>query len=393
MIIQSDNISMEASRRFSSTRASHTRYSVGKILSVKSTGLSRRDIHTVSRNDQPETNVSDKEKEPAGDAPNKTESEKEASGNTSGKNNLNNLIQQMSSAFNVQRATLQDNVDAFNRVRQQSVNYLMYILFGRGSIETTHSVPSSTAGKSNSFSQLLNQTVAKSDTSSGLVLRANGEYYSSFYYNEEEHTCFDAKGTAVTADGRSLPFHISLEMSRSFTEMAQGQVNFSQPKLCDPLVINLNNNATSVSDQKFFFDIDADGTKESVSMLNSGSGYLALDKNNDGVIGDGSELFGAQSGNGFQDLAAYDKDQNGWIDEADAIFAALRIWTKDANGRDQMLTLAQAGIGALYLGYEDTDFSLNSSEDNKVNGIIRKTGFFLYENGVSGTLQQLDLAK
>lgn len=213
-----------------------------------------------------------------------------------------------------------------------------------------------------------------------------------FYYNEEENTCFDAQGTAVTADGRELSFNISLEMSRSFTMMASQQINYLKPQLCDPLVINLDSNVASVSDQKFFFDIDADGKEESVSMLNSGSGYLALDKNGDGKINDGSELFGTASGNGFKDLSAYDKDQNGWIDEADEIFKKLRIWTKDENGKDQLLTLAEAGVGAIYLGYENTDFSLNNMADNTTNAMIRKTGIFLYENGGSGTIQQLDLA-
>ena len=41
----------------------------------------------------------------------------------------------------------------------------------------------------------------------------------------------------------------------------------------------------------------------------------ALDINEDGKINDGKELFGTASGNGFGDLAAYDQDNNGWIDE------------------------------------------------------------------------------
>ena len=57
------------------------------------------------------------------------------------------------------------------------------------------------------------------------------------------------------------------------------------------------------------------------------------------------------------DVVGYDKDENGWIDEADEIFQKLRIWTKDENGNDKLLTLSEAGVGAIYLGYENTDFS------------------------------------
>ena len=91
-------------------------------------------------------------------------------------------------------------------------------------------------------------------------------------------------------------------------------------------------------------------------MLSKGSGYLALDTNADGIINDGSELFGTQSGNGFKDLLSHDEDGNGWIDEADSIFQKLKIWTMDENGVSTLLDLAEAGLGAIYLGYENTEF-------------------------------------
>ena len=180
-------------------------------------------------------------------------------------------------------------------------------------------------------------------------------------------------------------------MSRSFTKMAEENCFFGQPRLCDPLVINLNTKVASVSDQKFFFDIDADGIKDEISMLNANSGYLALDKSADGIINDGSELFGTSSGNGFKDLLAYDDDGNGWIDEADSIFQNLKIWVMKEDGTSELLDLKEAGLGAIYLGYEDTKFSLKNAE-NETNAVIQKTGIFLYEDGMSGTVQQLDLA-
>ena len=159
----------------------------------------------------------------------------------------------------------------------------------------------------------------------------------------------------------------------------------------DPLVINLDAPAADVKDQKFFFDLDADGHDEAISRLGAGSGFLALDKNGDGQINDGSELFGALSGDGFADLAKYDHDGNGWIDEADDIFDKLLIWSKDANGNDQLVGLGKAGVGAIYLGAQNTQFSMNNAH-NEVNAMVRQTGMFLYENGGIGTIQQLDLA-
>ena len=158
------------------------------------------------------------------------------------------------------------------------------------------------------------------------------------------------------------------------------------------MVINLQNDVATLSDQKFFFDIDADGEKDEISMLNSGSGYLALDKNGDGTINDGNELFGPKSGNGFADLAEYDEDGDGWIDEDDDIWSKLKVWCKDANGEDILYSLREAGVGAICLQNAATDFALNNAE-NVSQGYLRSTGIFLYENGNVGTVQHLDLVQ
>ena len=85
--------------------------------------------------------------------------------------------------------------------------------------------------------------------------------------------------------------------------------------------------------------------------------FLLLDRNEDGKINDGSELFGTKSGDGFRDLSEYDEDRNGWIDENDSVFSKLKVWTKDSEGNDKLLNLKQADVGAIYLGNIDTEFS------------------------------------
>lgn len=213
------------------------------------------------------------------------------------------------------------------------------------------------------------------------------------YYSEQENTLFSSVGTVRTADGREISFHVDLSMSRSFTQYYRRELNLaSLQKTCDPLVINFDVGNVSLSDQKFRFDIDADGQEDNVSMLGAGSGYLALDKNGDGIINDGSELFGPQSGNGFQDLSAYDEDGNGWIDENDSIWSKLKIWCKNPDGTDSLYTLGEKGVGAICLQNTATDFSLKGS-GGQDNGYIRNTGIFLYENGNVGTVQHLDLVQ
>jgi len=212
----------------------------------------------------------------------------------------------------------------------------------------------------------------------------------STFYEETECTKFRGEGTVVTADGRELTFGLNVEMSRSFTEYNKVSFVENYPQvLTDPLVIHLDSNPVSVSDQTFFFDLDCDGKKEKIAQLNAGSGYLALDKNNDGIINDGSELFGPNTGNGFDELAAYDSDGNGWIDEADEIYKHLKVWTRDSEGNEKLLTLKEADVGAIYLGNSKTEFSLKDDAQN-LKGQVRRTGMYLHENGDAGAIQQID---
>ena len=212
----------------------------------------------------------------------------------------------------------------------------------------------------------------------------------SGFKSESESTTFASKGIVQTADGRNIDFNIEVSMSRAFMQ----EINMLEVKdyiKTDPLMINLDTNIGSVSDQKFFFDLDIDGNEEEISFAGQGSGFLALDKNGDGKINDGSELFGTSSGDGFKDLATYDEDENGWIDENDSIFSKLKVWTKDEYGNDYLIDLKEADVGAIYLRNADTQFSLKNDE-NKLNAEIKKTGIYLREStGEVGTLNHVDL--
>lgn len=231
------------------------------------------------------------------------------------------------------------------------------------------------------------QSNTPAQSAGGLVL----EYHAS--EQESEQTQFNAAGVIKTADGREISFSSELKLSRSFSQSIDIRIATGDAAQArkDPLVLNYDAPFVTLSDKTFQFDIDADGSKETLHMLNRGSAYLALDRNGDGKINDGKELFGAQSGNGFADLAQYDDDQNGWIDEGDTIYADLKLWLKDASGQDQLLSISQLRIGAIYLGYARGDFDLNNSQ-NQNYGQIRSSGVYLTENGQVGTVQQLDLS-
>jgi hypothetical protein len=193
----------------------------------------------------------------------------------------------------------------------------------------------------------------------------------------------------IKAEGKEMELSLNVNLSRSFTQQASLRIESLQA-LRDPLVINLDGLMPSLSSKTFSFDIDSDGESEQISQLKAGNGFLALDKNSNGKIDDGSELFGTKSGNGFKDLSIYDDDKNGWIDENDAIFDKLRVWRKTET-QDKLVALGELGIGAIFLGESETPFSLKTDK-NELLGEIKKSGFVVYENGKAGIISQIDFA-
>lgn len=216
------------------------------------------------------------------------------------------------------------------------------------------------------------------------------EYHSYQGHYERELVGFQAAGVIKTTDGKEIDIAMALKMTRQFSSEQSIDVKAGDA-LIDPLIINFDAPAAKLTQTKFSFDLDADGITDQVSFASPGSGFLAIDLNNDGQINNGKELFGPNTGNGFSELSQYDSDNNGWIDENDAVYDKLRIWTKDAAGNDQLFALGQKGIGAIYLGNLTTDFSIKDSQ-NTQQGQLRSTGLFLRENGSAGTVQQVDLA-
>ncbi|MCV6589721.1 MAG: hypothetical protein OIF57_11895 [Marinobacterium sp.] len=214
--------------------------------------------------------------------------------------------------------------------------------------------------------------------------------YQHYRYQDQESLKVLSAGTITTEDGREISFKLDLSMQRSFELAETLHIGQSLREVVDPLVINFKGGTTSLTNSSFSFDLNADGSKEEVSFVGRGSGFLVFDHNGDGTINDGSEMFGTQSGNGFAELAMYDGDHNLWIDENDSIYNKLQIWHEGDNGRE-LISLKDAGIGAIYLGAQQSEFNLTDSHNNLL-GQVKSTALFLKENGEVGSVQQVDLA-
>ena len=215
------------------------------------------------------------------------------------------------------------------------------------------------------------------------------DYHES--YTETEQTSFSASGTVKTTDGREISFNIQLSMTRSYHEESNVSLRLGDAvRKTDPLVMNFGGTAAQLTDRRFAFDLNSDGNAENINFVGQGSGFLVFDRNQDGKVNNGRELFGPSSGNGFAELSQLDDDKNGWIDANDQKFNALKIWSKTEEGADQVKSLGEAGVGAISLAQIDTPFLIKNN-DNQLLGAIRNSGIFLQEAGDTGTIQQIDL--
>ncbi|WP_051553585.1 hypothetical protein [Desulfobulbus elongatus] len=232
----------------------------------------------------------------------------------------------------------------------------------------------------------------------GPPARSAGPFYtlqsatliSGMMYSQEESLLFSAQGTVRTTDGREIAFDLGLAMERS-TMVATAAAMEVSTLFIDPLILQFDVDAPLLGDSTFLFDLDSDGTREQLACPGGGCGFLAFDRNQDGRINNGLELFGPASGSGFGELADLDSDANLWIDENDPVFDQLLIWSPDGQGGGSLLSLREAGVGAIAVTHAGTGFQLERA-DGSVMGTVTASGIFLTESGEVRPLQEVDLA-
>ncbi len=216
-------------------------------------------------------------------------------------------------------------------------------------------------------------------------------FVSQSSHYEYERLTVRSSGSVALDDGRGIDFSLELNMEReslvkeSLAWQSAGRI------LMDPLTLNFDCDLRSLANRTFQFDMNCDGSLEEFSSLAPGTGFLALDLNDDKQINNGHELFGPSTGHGFDELAVHDLDMNGWIDENDPIFSKLSIWKPETTREANLLSLAEAGVGAICLTHDTNSFQLKDM-DNRLMGEVAATGLFLTENGEVRPMQEIKLA-
>ena len=167
-----------------------------------------------------------------------------------------------------------------------------------------------------------------------------------------------------------------------------------------PIVLDLEGDGLEFSSlaEGTKFDIDGDGKKQDISWTKKqdsfDDAFLVLDKNNNGQVDSGKELFGDQNGaaDGYEELAKYDTNGDQKIDASDDVYSELKLWA-DMNadgvvGEGEMKTLEEMGVTSISTaksGQKGQNFDKNG------NDISLTSTFKRMVNGEEKELQSTDV--
>lgn len=218
---------------------------------------------------------------------------------------------------------------------------------------------------------------------------AEFQFKQQIHFQQGSQHLISASGQVSLSDGRQIDFNLQLQHQQHTDIEALSELSLQQVAMHDPLVINLGDQPVQLRDTTFEFDLLANGENARYAALGGGAGYLTFDANGDGRVSDGGELFGTRTGDAYAELAEHDDDGNGWIDENDRIFSQLKIWL-DQTDDSSTISLAQAGVGAIYLGQVPFEYTLRD-HNGALQGQSKAAGLVLMENGEAKTSQAIDL--
>lgn len=176
------------------------------------------------------------------------------------------------------------------------------------------------------------------------------------------------QGGVVTAQSVRVAFRFQLQ------RQTQGQ--------SDPLVLDLDGAGfqTSTAADGAWFDLLGTDEPVKAATITGNTAFLVLDRNGNGAIDSGKELFGDQNGaaTGFGELAKFDDNRDGWINDQDPIYGSLKVWREiTRNGRTddgELQSLSDVGIAAINLAHEESNLTSSGNKVARVGEFVRADG-------------------
>ncbi|MCZ4321518.1 calcium-binding protein [Pseudomonas anguilliseptica] len=191
---------------------------------------------------------------------------------------------------------------------------------------------------------------------------------------------------AINSHNQALKNAVAATVSGSYS---------SAEKTVSPLILDLDGDGVETISKAdgVYFDHDGNGFAEATGWVGKDDGLLVWDRNGNGEIDNGSELFGnytqlsnGQSAvNGFAALAELDSNLDGKVDASDAAFSQLKVW-KDANSDAQAVTGELLDLSQVNVASLNTSFSNQNYSDPQGN-LVLQSGTY---TTADGTVQSMD---
>lgn len=210
-------------------------------------------------------------------------------------------------------------------------------------------------------------------------------------YENKKQTCVDGDGKI--AGGKS---YNPDDKGNAGGSDADGKFNDGKTSRVDPIVLDLGNNGFNPTSLNggVNFDLDGNGMAERINWIQGDDAILAYDKNEDGVINDGTEVFGdntilksgEKAANGFEALAEFDSNGDGIINAEDERFEQLLVW-QDLNGNGisdegELKTLTDMHIESINLDYSKL------STNTKSGTVLGNVGTFSFTDGTESRMAE-----
>lgn len=201
---------------------------------------------------------------------------------------------------------------------------------------------------------------------------------------EDLFAALSGLSVAGAAPGERLGLEgaVGVQLEFKFSFSIEIEVGETQVQESDPITLDLDGDGIELTSYRggARFDIEGTGRQVTTAFVTGGDAFLAIDRNGNGVVDSGRELFGDQNGavNGFEELRKLDSNGDGVINAQDRDFELLRVFRDDGDGKTEageLITLAEAGVEEISLGYRETnDGAAGGNRIAQVASFLRTDG-------------------